>query len=107
MTAAKNRAASPLFLCQAGNRKALSCVWATVGGLLRGDDHGAGRIRDADRLPAEQLSGAAAAVHGPGVCLVHRSGGHPHAQYVQSSHTLITAAHFASRLTRAGRRSNK
>lgn len=64
-----------------------------VGGVLRGDDHGAGRICDADRLPAEQLQGAAAAVHGSGVRLVHRSGGHPRAQYVEKAHTPhLTAA---------------
>lgn len=64
-----------------------------VGGVLRGDDHGPGRICDADGLPAEQLQGAAAAVHGSGVRLVHRSGGHPHAQYVEKAYSPhLTAA---------------
>lgn len=54
----------------------------SVGGVLWGDDDGAGGIRDANGLPAEQLQGAAAAVHGSGVCLVHRSGRRAHTQYV-------------------------
>lgn len=54
----------------------------SVGGVLWGDDDGAGGIRDADGLPAEQLQGAAAAVHGTGVCLIHRSGRRAHTQYV-------------------------
>lgn len=59
----------------------------TVGDVLRGDDHGAGRVRDTDGLPAEQLQGAAAAVHGSGVCLLHRSGGRAHTQYVSQTPT--------------------
>lgn len=68
-----------LFLCVSASRSlSLGPDW----GVLRGDDHGAGRIRNADRLPAEQLQRAAAAVHGPGVRLIHRSGGRAHTQYV-------------------------
>lgn len=58
-----------------------------AGGVLRGDDAGAGQLRHAHRLPAEQLQGAAAAVHGPGVRLVHRSGGSAHAKYVTATKT--------------------
>lgn len=61
----------------------VSCVAA--GDVLRGDDDAAGRIRDADGLPAEQLQGAAGAVHGSGVLLLHRHRGGPHTRYVSGT----------------------
>lgn len=61
----------------------VSCVAA--GDVLRGDDDAAGRIRDADGLPAEQLQGAAGAVHGSGVLLLHRHRGGPHTRCESST----------------------
>lgn len=60
--------------------------YVAAGDVLRGDDDGAGRICDADGLPAEQLQGAAGAVHGSGVLLLHRHRGGPHTRY--ASHIL-------------------
>lgn len=70
---------SDLKVLTAANRCGGSAFAA--GDVLRGDDDAAGRVRDADGLPAEQLQGAAAAVHGPGVLLLHRHRGGPHARY--------------------------
>lgn len=60
-------------------------MFPAAGGFLRGDDDAAGRICDADGLPAEQLQGAAAAVHGTGVLLLHRHRGGPHARYAPAA----------------------
>lgn len=68
----------------------LSCGCVAAGDVLRGDDDAAGRLRDADGLPAEQLQGAAAAVHGSGVLLLHRRRGAPHTRYQHHLSLLVS-----------------
>lgn len=74
-----------------------SCIAA--GDVLRGDDDAAGWIRDADGLPAEQLQGAAAAVHGTGVLLLHRHRGSPHTRYVSKTLPSSCLWDFTSQAT--------
>lgn len=64
------------------------CCVFVAGGVLWGDDHTAGRIRHADRLPAEQLQRTTAAVHGTSVLILHRHRGSSCTQYANLTHTL-------------------
>lgn len=52
-----------------------------AGDVLRGDDHAAGRLRYVDGLPAEQLPGAAAALHRPSLLLLYWHRGGPRTRY--------------------------